>query len=399
MTATAVIGAQWGDEGKGKIVDHLGESHRVAVRFNGGDNAGHSVVLPSGERHAVHLLPAAAYHPGRIVVLGRGMVVNPESLLKEIAEVREVNPELTVLVDDSAHIVLPYHRTRDAVTERERGKGAIGTTKRGNGPAYSDKASRIGLTFRLVEQMSDAELTEHLRKLHWPLTDYARPYPDDLAGQLREQVSQLEGMLTDAATFLELCWRSGGTILFAGAHGAMLDIDHGSYPFVTSSTCTTAGIGTSGFDVRKVDRVVGVVKAYSTRIAAGPFPSEIEDEELVQRIREAGREFGTTTGRPRRIGWLDFDALRYSRMVNGFDEIALTMADVLAVAQAPKIWNAGKLRELPPVDATMEEIQQSRSFADLPLTIRVLVQDIEMYLETPVSMISVGPRRDQLIVR
>lgn len=420
MTVIAVVGLQYGDEGKGKIVDALAEGVDICVRVNGGDNAGHSVVLPDGCRSAVHLLPAGAMRPGMIAALGSGMVISPESLLSEIERVREENPELAVWVDGRAHVVLPYHRDLDGAMEDTRTK-PVGTTRRGNGPAYSHKALRIGITIGDLT-CDSAELHEKVTAIHRYTEDAlgrdVTPNPDTLTDELRRQGIALMRDITDVGARLRAEHARGQSILFSCAHGAMLDIDHGTYPFVTSSTCTAAAIGTVGFDVRKVDRVVGVVKAYTTRIGTGPFPTEVVGKRAVT-IREAGREFGTTTGRPRRIGWQDLPALAYAAAVNGVDELALTLVDVLcclrdwlvctgysgvtsphapmhpasAYARAEPI-----LQPLPPMSEDVDAIQAIRNRQLLPETLRVLVDYVQDATGVGVTMISNGPRRHQLIV-
>ena len=383
----AVIGAQWGDEGKGKIVDYLAKDCKIAVRFNGGNNAGHSVETEDGTRRKVHLLPSSAFRDGAVCVLANGMVISPDVLLQEIEKVMEVNANLTVLVDGRAHVLTTEHISRD-VSEETLRKVSIGTTKSGNGPAYSDKAARSGT--RICD-----------------LAYYSKSIRD-----------RMGYMLVDGSRYLNAAIDSGEGIIFAGAHGTMLDIDHGTYPYVTSSNCITSAIGTgAGVDPRRLTNVVGVVKAYSTRIGAGPFPTEM-DEVQATLIREKGREFGTTTGRPRRIGWLDGPALGHAMRVNQFDYLAVTMLDVLSVVDEIKVCVAYGDRDnqygMHPSSEIHsgarciyytvpgwpgEDLSQYRTYRDLPANVKDYLGFIESIAGARVGLISVGPRRDQIIDR
>ena len=413
----AVVGTQWGDEGKGKIVDMLAEKCRTAVRFNGGNNAGHSVETSEGVRRKVHLLPASAYQPGMVCMLGNGMVMDPSVLVREIEEVKKDNAELGLIIDGRAHLILPIHKAMDQDQELSRGSKSLGTTKSGNGPAYADKMSRKGI------RVSDLFLGQNDKgELLWPMLQNDQAvrevmYHMDLWGDA------LRGYVGDVSIYLNSSQIIEGGIIFAGAHGAMLDIDFGTYPYVTSSNCIASAVGTgAGFDPRGIDEVVGVVKAYSTRIGTGPFPTEIKDRSLADLIRTTGKEFGTTTGRPRRIGWLDLVALRHAIRVNGVDWITLTMLDVLSCVDEIKVCTRYEMdmdsgfilstdatvpmgrHELKHARAVYEtfdgwdkDLGECRTWGDLPSTARYFVQYLTKALATPIPLISVGPRRDQVI--
>jgi len=422
VTVTAVVGLQYGDEGKGKIVDALSEGADVCVRVNGGANAGHSVVFPDGRRTAVHQLPAGSFRPGIVAALGRGMVIRLPSLVDEIHRVKEANPDLIVWVDERAHVVLPYHAALDSMMEDSR-DAPVGTTRSGNGPAYSHKALRVGITVGDL-LWSPTELSRKIREAYGVArADLGRaiePEPEVLTEDLLwegERLAEVSSILDVGASLRQMHMHSEGDILFSLAHGSMLDIDHGTYPFVTSSTCTVAAVGSTGFDVRQVDRVVGVVKAYSTRIGTGPFPAEITDDRAVT-IRETGREYGTTTGRPRRIGWLDLPALRHTSAINGVDEVALTLVDVLGCIPEWSVCSgytggpylrpshpagaysrvAPILERLPVPDMSVGEIQAVRDVAHLPGIVHTLVAYVQDATGADVSMISNGPERDRLLI-
>lgn len=378
----AVIGAQWGDEGKGKIVDYLGGDSQIAVRFNGGNNAGHTVEDDSGSRRKVHLLPSPAFREGMAVALGNGMVIDLDALRREILAVTEVNPGLRVMVDQRAHVLTREHRERDAWEEDKRGDSKIGTTRSGNGPAYSDKAARTGIRVCDVAHQHDF----------------------------------LEGIVGDVSTHLNDAMDRGESVIFAGAHGTLLDIDHGTYPHVTSSSCTASGIGTgAGVDTRRLDEVVGVVKAYSTRIGTGPFPAEMEPVKGGQ-IREYGREYGTTTGRPRRIGWLDGVALRHAVRLNQFDYLAVTLLDVLSCVNRLLICDSyttrrGETHGRFPAEAGFsaspnytylsgwygKDLSLCKKWIDLPREARTYINYIEELTGVRVGLVSVGSRRGQTI--
>ncbi len=411
----AVVGTQWGDEGKGKIVDYLAPHFDVAVRYNGGNNAGHSVETETGQRKKVHLLPAAVFRGNCTCILGRGMVIDPVALVKEIRLVRsDLGREPSLIIDQGAHIILPHHREADARRENTTDR-PLGTTKSGNGPAYADKMNRQSM--RMMDLLRPDYVIEDV------LSEAARGYPlpvtaGDVVETLLECGEFLAPYIQDAGRELNLQMREGRRVLFVGAHGAMLDIDHGTYPFVTSSTCTAAGVSTVGIDPRKVHVVLGVTKAYCTRIGTGPFPSEITGD-LADHIREVGKEYGTTTGRPRRIGWLDIVALKHAIEINGIDVLSLSMMDVLGGIKKLKVITSyeplehsyiqplaygatpacGKILELSGWDLSPEEFREIKSYNALPDAVRNYVRIIEELTGVRVGLISTGPRRDQIIDR
>lgn len=427
-TATAIIGLQWGDEGKGKIVDLYAASADVVVRCNGGANAGHSVEFPDGRRLAVHLLPSAVGRDGVSLLLGRGMVVELDRLIAEMDDMREKNPRMgDIVVDPRIHVVLPIHQMLDAHREEDPARRA-GSTRRGIGPAYADRYARDGITLgEILFDESSAEekfrgICDRGRRILALGEDVLSP------AVMRMQWEKLCGnawvvyrkaAIQDGGAYVRNAWQVGGGVLFVVAHGALLDIYHGTYPHVTSSACGIGAVSTTGFDVRQVNHVVGVVKAYSTRIGTGPMPTEIPDLGLAGLIRKAGREYGTTTGRPRRIGWLDLHALRYACRVNGVNSITLTMADVLAAIPDGEAMVCLRYQDipfgelphpasahervtpiyeiLPEMNATMEQVQEIRRAQDLPKAIRRLIQMIEEHTGVMVSLVSVGPRRDQVV--
>ncbi len=443
-TCTAVVGLQWGDEGKGKIVDLLAADHDAVVRYNGGANAGHTVVVGS-EKYALHLVPSGILYPGVLAVVGNGVVVDPEKLLEEIdgLEARGVCTK-SLVVSSRAHVVAPYHKLEDEVRERllSRGGGgdggsgggggggvAIGTTKRGIGPCYADKAQRssairVGDLLRpevLREKLETACRFKRTRLVDIELGDDLDPAI--LAARLGAVGERLRGRVTDTTYLLHDLLGEGKRILFEGGNATLLDVDHGTYPFVTSSNCTALGISTgTGVPGRRLDRVVGIMKAYSTRVGAGPMPTELEDA-TGELLRARGNEYGTTTGRPRRCGWLDLVAARYSVMINGVTEVALMLFDVLAGFEELKICtayevagadgaagerterflpDAVELERVTPVYETLagfgEEITGAKVWADLPSKARGYVEFVEAFLGVPVSIVSVGPGREQTLV-
>jgi adenylosuccinate synthase len=430
MSITVILGAQWGDEGKGKITDLLAAQTDLVVRYGGGDNAGHTVTVGT-ERFALHLIPSGILYPRVICLLGGGMVVNPQRLLAEMdglaARGVDVSPARLKL-SGQAHLILPYHIALDGAAEGLRGGAALGTTRRGIGPAYTDKAARTGiraqellhppeiLAQRIREQL--AAKNEILDKI------YGQPRLDAMADALIEEAlshaRRLSPYIADVPETVDHALRSGKRILAEGAQGTLLDLDHGTYPYVTSSYPTIGGalIGL-GVGPQHIERVVGVVKAYQTRVGAGPMPTELTGE-LAELLRGTGAqpwdEFGTTTGRPRRCGWLDAVTLRHALRVNGLTEVALTKLDVLSRFDTLQICVAydldGRRIESFPADQTVlarcrpiyqtlpgwkDEIAQVRALRDLPGQARDYVLSIEEVLGIPASYISVGPGRGQTI--
>ncbi|MEZ6244109.1 MAG: adenylosuccinate synthase [Phycisphaerales bacterium] len=428
---SAVVGLQWGDEGKGKLVDRMAGEHDAVVRYNGGANAGHSVVV-GGERYALHLIPSGILSGHVKAVIGNGVVVDPGVLLHEIEGLRARGVDASnLVVSDRAHVVLQYHKDednlREALLTAGGGSGAIGTTKRGIGPAYADKVQRsagvrVGDLLRpeiLREKIERActykraATVEVCRTLgvEAPAFDPEPVYEEAIAYGRR-----LEPMIDDTVYLLNEMVAQGKRLLFEGANATLLDVDHGTYPYVTSSNASALGIHAgSGVPARALSRVVGVLKAYSTRVGSGPLPTELHDA-VSARIRERGREYGTTTGRPRRVGWLDLVAARYAAMINGTTEVALTLLDVLAGLDELRVCVAYELDgerterftpdghvlgRVTPVYETLEgfgeEIADCRGVDELPGAARAYVERIEGFVGVPIRTIGVGPERSQTI--
>ena len=435
MSITVILGAQWGDEGKGKITDLLAAQTDLVVRYGGGDNAGHTVTVGT-ERFALHLIPSGILYPRVTCLLGVGMVVNPQRLLAEMdglaARGVDVSPA-RLRLSGQAHLILPYHIALDGAAEGSRGGAALGTTRRGIGPAYTDKAARTGIRahelFHAVErpEVLAQRIREQLAAKNEILTKiYGQPELEAMADTEVEETlvhaRRLAPYIADVPEMVAGALRSGKRILAEGAQGTLLDLDHGTYPYVTSSYPTIGGalIGL-GVGPQHVERIVGVVKAYQTRVGAGPMPTELSGD-LADMLRGTGAqpwdEFGTTTGRPRRCGWLDAVTLRHAVRVNGLTEVALTKLDVLSRFETVQICVAydldGQRIESFPLDQAVlarcrpiyhtlpgwqADIAQVRTFEDLPGQARDYVLSIEELLGIPVSYISIGPGRDQTIQR
>jgi adenylosuccinate synthase len=424
MPITILIGAQWGDEGKGRVADWLARESDVVARYAGGDNAGHTVIV-GARTFKLHLVPSGVVQPGARCIMGSGMVINPLRLVGELDMLAEQDVDVSptrIHLSPRAHVITPGHLELDGAGERARGDHAIGTTRRGIGLAYTDKAMRIGLLtgdMRDPESFADAVQHSVERANEILETQYHLP-PMDVAGVVAEYAQaarRLAPYITDTTNLLHDLLETGQRVLCEGAQGTLLDIDHGHYPYVTSSNATAGGALTGlGFGPRYVDRVIGVAKAYCTRVGNGPFPTELLDA-TGDRLREAGGEYGTTTGRPRRCGWLDSVALRYASRVSGLTELVLTKIDVLSGLDEIKIATAydvdGQATHLmPPETAPMERAQPIyetlpgwqadiagvRRRADLPEDARHYVERIEEAIGLPITMISVGPERDQAIL-
>ncbi len=423
MANVIVVGMQWGDEGKGKIVDLLCPAYDVVARYQGGHNAGHTVKFK--DRHySLTLIPSGILHPGLTCVLGNGMVIDPEALFAEIAKLNEaeINVHGRLFVSNRAQVLLPPHAALDKAREAKRGETKIGTTGRGIGPAYETKASRLGLR---VCDLWASDLEERLRRQlsHLEqeiLTLGGQPlgHPNALADRCRAYREQLKPMVRDTEQALNAWILEGKTVLFEGAQGTLLDVDHGTYPFVTSSNSTAGGACTgTGVAPTRIDGSLGVVKAYSTRVGGGPFPSELHGV-LGEFLRKRGNEYGTVTGRPRRTGWLDLVALRYACQLNGTTAIALTKLDVLDVQDEIEIcvayrYRGAELRDFPaelevlekcePVYRKVKGWQRNTAGAleeeQLPQPATDYVRMIEEELEAPVVMVSTGPRREETILR
>lgn len=417
MPNTVLIGAQWGDEGKGKIIDVLTESADWVVRYQGGNNAGHTVEVGE-EKYVLHLIPSGILHPDKKCVIGNGVVVDPVALLKELEglQTRGIDPAGRLVISNRAHVVLPYHRSIDEAREQARsGELKIGTTKRGIGPAYGDKAARIGLRMGdLVDPSFPGMLSARLKEQNAILSALNAPPLDENAvlEQYCSVAATLAPFVADTIPLLSDAIRRNESILFEGAQGTMLDIDFGTYPFVTSSNATAGGACTgTGVPPHRIDCVVGVVKAYTTRVGEGPFPTELKDE-AGERLRSLGHEFGATTGRPRRCGWFDALVARYSVMVNGIDQWAVTKLDVLDEFKTIRVcvayeYNGKRLDVVPACARTLEQCKpvyedvegwcestrDATRFEDLPRKAQAYVARLQELTGVPVGILSVGPRR------
>jgi adenylosuccinate synthase len=430
MPITVILGAQWGDEGKGKITDLLAAEADVVARFAGGDNAGHTVTVGT-ERFALHLIPSGILYPRVKCLLGGGMVVNPKKLLAEMDGLAARGVDVSaqrLKLSGLAHLIMPYHLALDGASEAARGSQALGTTKRGIGPAYTDKAARTGI--RAQEMLHAPEdLAQRIRHevavkntILETLYDQPGLDPEAIVAEYLTYAERLGPHIADISEEIDQAMRSRKRILAEGAQGTLLDLDHGSYPYVTSSTPTIGGVMTGlGTGPQNIERIVGVVKAYQTRVGAGPMPTELIGT-LGELLRGTGAqpwdEFGTTTGRPRRCGWLDIVALRYALRVNGLTEMAITKLDVLSRFETLQICVAyelaGERIETFPTDLSVlaqcrpiyetlpgwqQDITSTRAFDELPPGARDYVQRIEDLLAIPASCISVGPGRAQTIRR
>jgi adenylosuccinate synthase len=423
MPGIVIVGAQWGDEGKGKATDLLGSRVDYVVKFNGGNNAGHTVVI-GDQKFALHLLPSGILTPGVIPVIGNGVVVDIGVLFHELDELLErgVDPS-KLLISNAAHVIAPYARTLDQVSERFLGKRKIGTTGRGIGPAYADKINRLGI--RIGDLFDEAVLRDKVEgalaaKNHLLVKVYNRRAieVDEVVDELLGYRERLAPMVADTSLILNQAIDAGKNVLFEGGQATMLDVDHGTYPFVTSSNATAGGACTgSGVGPTKIDSVIGIVKAYTTRVGEGPFPTELLDK-WGELLRDVGHEFGTTTGRPRRCGWYDAVIARYSSRVNGLTDFVLTKLDVLTgldeipVCVAYDV-NGKRFDELPqdqadftaavPIYETFpgwtEDISKVKSFAELPQAAQDYVKALEDISGCRMSAIGVGPERDQILVR
>lgn len=425
MPLHIIVGAQWGDEGKGRIVDYLAESADYVARFNGGDNAGHTVTIGS-HIFKLHLIPSGIIHAHTIAILGNGMVVNPRSLLEEMDILRQAGVEVSprrLHISFGAHLITPAHQALDIALESARGKGKLGTTGRGIGPAYTDKAARRGL--RLGDMLTTdflSRLGEHILESNLTLGLLGAPAldPAPVLDSFRQYAEQLKPYIADTSAELNKALASGKTILAEGAQGTLLDIEHGTYPFVTSSSTVAPGALTGlglGLDAVTGARVIGVAKSFQTRVGSGPFPTEVFEKEA-ERLRGTGAnpwdEFGTTTGRPRRVGWLDTVLLRYAVRVNGLSELALTKLDVLTGLEKVYLCTSYRVGEeivnvppfgcnLKPCEPIYEElpgwqadVRAARRWDDLPPEARAYIRRVEELSGVPVRHVSVGPEREQM---
>lgn len=414
MKADLIVGIQWGDEGKGKIVDLLAQKYDVVARYQGGHNAGHTIVV-DGKTHALHLIPSGILNPKAINIIGNGVVVSPEALIKEMKQFDNLLGRL--FVSESAHMILTFHTLIDQAKEKLRGEKAIGTTGRGIGPAYSEKIARAG--FRLgelrdVETLANRVLEYFVQnKAIFEALDISLPDRNELTKELSEFAEKLVPFLANTT---QMAWKmmdDGQKILLEGAQGTLLDIDHGTYPYVTSSSTISAGACTGlGVNPKDIGKVTGIVKAYCTRVGNGPFPTE-DHSEIGERLRKAGREFGTTTGRPRRCGWFDAVACRFASRINGCDDLSIMKLDVLDGFEEIQVCVAyelnGEVIDYMPLDlesvkpiyktfAGWEKTEGIRRFEDLPVTAQEYLRALEELTKTKIGMISTSPDRNDTIL-
>jgi adenylosuccinate synthase len=422
MPGLVIVGAQWGDEGKGKVTDLLAETADVVIRFQGGNNAGHTIVR-GDEIYKFHLVPSGILYPGKLCLIGNGVVVDPKVITSELEDLRHRGIDTSGLrISANAHLIMPYHLLLDHAGETRLGKLQIGTTRRGIGPCYADKAARLGI--RMQDLLDEKILKQKINAAMEPKRLSLRPYAKDpsldlhaMTEEYRTLGHRLEPYIADTQRIVWEALDNDGLVLFEGAQGTLLDIDHGTYPFVTSSNpiagsaCIGAGVGP-----KDIDEAWGITKAYVTRVGAGPFPTELEDE-MGDRLREAGGEFGTTTGRARRCGWLDLVALKYAVRLNGLTGLVITKLDVLTgidplpVATEYTGPEGARFREFPYHQSILhkvtgaytqlpgwhEDISGARSIEDLPQAARDYLAFIEEFLGVPIVLIGVGPGRDQMI--
>ncbi|MFC7370783.1 adenylosuccinate synthase [Fictibacillus iocasae] len=419
MSSVVVVGTQWGDEGKGKITDYLSEKAEVVARYQGGNNAGHTIVF-DGKKYKLHLIPSGIFYSDKVCVIGNGMVVDPKALVQELAYLHGEGVSTDNLrISNRAHVILPYHLKLDILEEESKGANKIGTTKKGIGPAYMDKAARVGIR---IADLLDREVFEE--KLERNLAEKNRVFERiyEAEGFTKEQIldeyyeygQQIAKYVVDTSVVLNDALDDGKRVLFEGAQGVMLDIDQGTYPFVTSSNPIAGGVTIgSGVGPSKINHVVGVSKAYTTRVGDGPFPTELHDE-IGSQIREVGREYGTTTGRPRRVGWFDAVVVGHARRVSGITDLSLNSIDVLTGIETLKICVAYKykgeiIREFPASLKTLaecepvyeefpgwtEDITGVKELSELPENARHYVERIAQVTGIPLSIFSVGPDRAQ----
>ena len=425
MSALVVVGAQWGDEGKGKIVDMLASESDCVARFQGGNNAGHTVVF-DGNRFSLHLIPSGILHPGTKCLIGNGVVIDPKVALEEIDKLKAkgyLKDDAQLMISESAHVIMPYHREIDRARESAQGKTKIGTTGRGIGPAYGDKIMRMGIRMGdlLDEIHFRTKLAPILEEKNFQLKEYFKQKSFDLDTLVEEYAAygqRLKGYIGDTSLYLTEALEKNQNLLFEGAQGILLDVDHGTYPFVTSSN-TVAGAVCSGLGVSpvRINRILGIFKAYTTRVGTGPFPTELNDETGAY-LQKQGDEFGTTTGRRRRCGWIDLVGLSYAIRISGMTSMAMMKLDVLTGLSELKICTAyryrGKalktypregtvLEKCEPVYETLngwdKDLSKITQYAALPADVKKYIETIESMLKVPVDIISVGPSREQIIIK
>jgi adenylosuccinate synthase len=424
MANVAIIGAQWGDEGKGKVVDLFTREADIIVRFQGGNNAGHTLVV-DGEKTILHLVPSGALHPNKLCVIGNGVVVDPEILIEEIKALKadgHLTSDDQLRISEQAHVIMPYHKAIDLARERLRGKGKIGTTGRGIGPAYEDKVARVGIRF--VDLLEEDTFRDKLKRNIEEKNFYLKAILNEKALDFRaihdryaQYREKLQRFVTNTGLLLDRSMREGKRVLFEGAQGTLLDVDHGTYPYVTSSSTVTGGACSgSGVGPQNIQHVIGISKAYTTRVGSGPFPTELDGPEG-ETLRREGAEFGATTGRSRRCGWFDAVGVRHAVRMNGITGIALTKLDVLTGFKKIPICTAYRyqgslISEFPASVKVMQKaepvyeemagwsapLDNVRAFADLPKSAQKYVRRIEEVIGSEIILVSVGPGREQTIL-
>ena len=422
MQVDVILGLQWGDEGKGKIVDFLAPQYDIIARFQGGPNAGHTLKFDN-KKFVLHTIPSGIFRPTQINVIGNGVVIDPITISKEIDKLKEasINFEDRLFVAKKAHLILPTHRYLDAASENAKGKSKIGSTLKGIGPTYMDKTGRNGLRVGDLSAPNFSQKFEALKQKHLKLIEQYPPIDFDLDTEIEKWFKGIEVLKSlkfiDCEYFLNQALDDGKKILAEGAQGSMLDIDYGTYPFVTSSNTISAGVCIGlGIAPSKIGEVIGITKAYCTRVGSGPFPTELHNEDG-EFLRKEGQEFGATTGRPRRCGWIDLPQLKYTILLNGVTQLVITKIDVLNRFPSIKYANAykidGQLTNQVPYDICGFEIEPSyqemqgwessldsiTDFGDLPGAAKAYIDELEQYLKVPFTMISTGPERKKLIIK
>ncbi len=423
MANLLVLGTQWGDEGKGKIVDLLAPAFDVVARYQGGHNAGHTVYV-KGKKVVLHLIPSGILHPKKLCVIGNGVVIDPKALIEEIRELKKFGAEINdnLVISKGAHLIFPYHPLQEKISEESRGAEKIGTTCRGIGPSYEDKAARQGIRAAdlLDESVLRNKIKENVRRKNIQLGAYQQPKldPDEIYDQYAAYASRIKKYIKDVSFLLDEKMREGKSILFEGAQGTLLDIDHGTYPYVTSSNPTAGGVCTGlGIGPDKIHGILGIAKAYTTRVGGGPFPTEIFDERG-KLLSERGNEFGATTGRPRRCGWFDAVAVSYSCRLNGIEKIALTKPDVLDGLEEIKLgvgyeykgellssfpnesWVLEKVvPQYKTVKGWLSPVHGETDYSSLPVAFKDYLKLIEDLIQVRISVVSTGTRRSDTIIR
>tara|TARA_Y100000739_G_scaffold229706_1_gene245589 strand:+ start:9321 stop:10592 length:1272 start_codon:yes stop_codon:yes gene_type:complete len=422
MSIDLLLGLQWGDEGKGKIVDVLTSKYKIIARFQGGPNAGHTLVF-NNKKHVLHTIPSGIFHKNKINIIGNGVVIDPVILKNELKnlELEGVNYNKSLLISRKAHLILPTHRLIDAASEKSKGKNKIGSTLKGIGPTYMDKTGRNGFRVGDLENVNWNEKYSELKSKHQKLIDFYNvdlDYNfDELEKEFYESLEILKGLkFIDSEEFIHQEQDKGSSILAEGAQGSLLDIDFGTYPYVTSSNTTAAGACTGlGVSPNSIKEVFGIFKAYTTRVGSGPFPTELFDSDG-ERMSKIGNEFGATTGRPRRCGWLDLVALKYSCKINGVTKLMMMKSDVLSGFNSIKVCTSYEYRgsninylpydisdsSLKPIyeefNGWGEDITKIREFKDLPINLKKYISYLEKELEIPITIVSVGPDRTETII-